>query len=337
MTSFFHSIMEKKYVKLKLKTFSQLKSQYSFGDSIYRAAKPERFSKKSTKSFEKGIPTSRPDSYVPLWSEESDTEDKNTVGQEGVKHIPQIEITKPPGRVNISEPLWYACNEASAKKYCKSECMVYKYTPLDKTTQKGDKLVYLDLTGNLYSTDRGLYELDKTLMKIAYDYLYKKYAGNMMYDESDKKKYLCVDHPCENTFSLDEISSAYGNYGGVGIRNSEFYIDRFFTLTLFEMLDTMGLVDDKTRIVGYFHADLITGNIDSDGQSIISSNSFFSTEFAIKYGTAIDKTRIRPEGLTTAVIGGTPNSKKHKRRRNRKKTRKLSNRTQKRNTIRKRK
>ena len=340
MASFFQPFIEKEYIKLKLKPYSQLKREYGLGDHIYRAAKPERFSKKSIRSFEKGIPNARHDSYVPLWSEESEVD----AGEQkpGETIIPQIVLENTTVRANINEPLWYACDEASAKKYCKDECMVYKYTPLDQTDIKGIQLLYLDLTSKIYYTERGLYELDKTLMKIAYDYLYTKYAENMMYDTDSKQKYLCVDYPCDNTFSLDEISSAYGNYGNIGFRNSEYFIDRFFTLTLFEMLDKMGIVDKNTHIVGYFHADLINGDIDSDGKSIISPNSVFSAEFAIKYGTAINKTRIQPNGLVSARLGGTANSKKDKRTHKHKKThkrkhKKVSSRKPNRNTIHKHK
>lgn len=290
----------------RLKTFSQLKTQYNIGDDIYRSGKKKYFSETAKKCKLEGCPISRPTIRL-----DPDDSYENTEKDE-----------------TILEPIWYSTDLLASQGYChgKPDCTTYIYTPLDASLIKKTKLVFLDLTDFAGSTeiidDKKVYKLFTPLMIQLYNYIIEKYRAQIIYDETDNEKFMCVDNPCNNSFTLEEIYSAYGYYAG--FRNSEMYIDRFFTLELFQIIKDLNIEkENKCIVLGYYHADIITGYIDKLTKSAYIDVGYFPAEFTIKYGYSINKNCIKfkgeiPSEKEELVVvkkrkrGGTKNKKKIK-------------------------
>jgi hypothetical protein len=178
----------------------------------------------------------------------------------------------------------------------------YKYIPRDFSTVKKQKLLFLDLTDKtpLSENKHGVvvdvngtrfpkYKLDEKLAKPIYDYILDKYSDYIDdEDEDDKQKYMCVDNPCENVFSLPVIRSAYGYYKGY--RSSEFFIDKFFTIELFKLVKELNLEEKYNfKLMGYFHANVLSCSLEFDNKSKqyeIVYDGWFPAEFAIPYVSA---------------------------------------------------
>ena len=203
------------------------------------------------------------------------------------------------------------------------------------------KLVFLDLTDFSENEENGVsvinreeyiikYGLFQPLMTQIYNYIFEKYRDYIIRYE-DGSMFMCVDNPCKNTPTIEEITSAYGGY--YGFRNSEESIDRFVTMELFQIIKDLNIEKEQNCIVmGYFHADVIVGDIDEDKKTpVLEEEGYFPAEFAIKYGYSINKNCIEFKGEIPSekkeldVVGkikrgGTKNKKKIK---NNKKTKKL--------------
>jgi len=208
----------------------------------------------------------------------------------------------------------------ASQVYCrgKPDCATYVYTPLDASLIKKTKLVFLDLTDfsgvvkNLLD-DNGknikVYTLFQPLMAQIYNYIFEKYRDHIVYDGNEK--YMCVDNPCNSTFTIEEIISAYGGY--YGFRNSEGDIDRFLTMELFQIIKDLNIEKEQNCIVmGYYHADLIRGDIDEVDKKtpFIYEDAYFSAEFTIKYGYSINKNCIVFKGEMPSGKGELKGGKK---------------------------
>jgi hypothetical protein len=222
------------------------------------------------------------------------------------------------GKMDILEPVWYATSLDHSINYCNKEhdayerskiiwethfkepfrdkppspCESYRYQPHDESSYRGKRLLFLDLTGKKSDSDNS-YKMDTYLVSMIYDNIMKKYEDQMWEDEG--KKLLCVDHPCDNIFSELEIRSAYGSYGG--IRISELYIDRFFTLELFHIIEELGV--EKTLncvFMGYFHGKVDAGTFHEDKKKVFH-DGYMPPEFSIPYRSAIVKNYIGFKGL----------------------------------------
>lgn len=282
-------------IKAKLKPFSQLQKEYHF-DSIYRTGSIEYYSEKgknSTRFKLDGVPLARTTSRPTL-------DDNEEV------------------KMDILEPVWYATSLDDSINYCNREhdayerskiiwethfkepfrdkppspCESYRYQPLDESSYIGKRLLFLDLTGERSSSDN-VYKMDTDLVSMIYDNIMKKYEDQILEDEGEKL--LCVDHPCENLFSELEIRSAYGSYGG--IRISELYIDRFFTLELFHIVKELG-IEKKINCIfmGYFHGTVEAGTFHGEKKQIVH-DGYMPAEFSIPYRSAIVKNYIGFKGL----------------------------------------
>ena len=315
--NFFTSSL-KTNIKKKLKTFSELKSLYGI-DAIYRTGESMYFSEKSKKLNLEGVPKSRPTLKLSeKWIE-------NTKKDE-----------------DIYEPIWYATTLQDSMVYCNRNynqipkpCESYKYIPYDKSLVKEKKLLFLDLTGKKISTfnddstgeKTDIYTLDETLIQQIYDAILKKWDNDIFEtDENGKKeKYLCVDNPCNNLFTINEILDAYGYYGGY--RKSEHYIDKFFTIELFYLIKEMGIEEELNCIfMGYFESNIIGGHIENN--TITYEEGVMAAEFAMPYYCAINKNYMYFDGIEAIdkvivskkrkLIGGRKNRKSRKSRKSRK-------------------
>ena len=305
----------------RLKTFSQIKNQYYTGSEIYRSGKRKYFSEKAKKFNLEGLPNSRPTQRLHAYDDYENTEKDE----------------------DFLDPIWYSVNVKKSQRYCrgKTDCATYAYTPLDSSLIKKTKLVFLDLTDFSENEENGVsvinreeyiikYGLFQPLMTQIYNYIFEKYRDYIIRYE-DGSMFMCVDNPCKNTPTIEEITSAYGGY--YGFRNSEESIDRFVTMELFQIIKDLNIEKEQNCIVmGYFHADVIVGDIDEDKKTpVLEEEGYFPAEFAIKYGYSINKNCIEFKGEIPSekkeldVVGkikrgGTKNKKKIK---NNKKTKKL--------------
>ena len=305
----------------RLKTFSQIKSQYNTGNEIYRSGKRKYFSEIAKKYNLEGLPNSRPTKR--LYEDESY---ENTKKDE-----------------DILEPIWYSAELEASQGYCRgiTDCATYAYTPLDYSLIKKTKLVFLDLTDFSGKVENEVvngknikkYRLFQPLMEQMYNYIFEKYRDQFVSDGNEK--YMCVDNPCNSTFTIEEIISAYGGY--YGFRNSEGDIDRFITMELFQIIKDLNIEKEQNCIVmGYYHADLIVGYIDEEDKKtpFVYEGGHFPAEFTIKYGYSINKNCIEFKGEMSSekeelgVVekrkrGGTKNKKKIKKNKKTRKTRKI--------------
>jgi len=293
----------KKNIIKRLKTFSQITTQYKLGNDIYRSGKRKYFSQIAKRFKLEGCPVDRPTCRLPEGYGENI--DKN---------------------IDVLEPIWYSPEYETSKRYCsgKPDCTTYVYSPRDSTLIKNKRLLFLDLTGwtGGYRIRNNkiipIYKLDETFMRQIYNYIYEKYKHRITFDEDDNEQIFCVDSPCKNVFELTEISSAYGYYG---FRNSEMSIDRFFTLELFHLIKELDIEKELNCIImGYYHDNLLTGEIDKrTKKSVIDSYSLFPAEFVIKYEYAINKNCIEFKGELTPspipksiILGGYKKTKRQK-------------------------
>lgn len=263
-----------KLIISKLKSFSQIQKQYNI-NAIYRTT--EHVSKIAIETCNTyGIPTRR-------------TTTTNI-----------MEVNPPKeGEYDILEPIWYATNKEDSMAYCRGNknLNTYEYVPRDFSTIKNQKLLFLDLTSkmpvdeeeygkliDMYGITRRKYVLDKELIKPIYTHIIEKYSDYIIYDEDDKQNFMCVDNPCENTFKIPEIVSAYGYYDGHRI--SEHYIDKFFTIELFKLIKDLNLEEKYNfKFMGYFHSNVLASeiNFDNKGDFEIDYSGWFPAEFAIPY------------------------------------------------------
>lgn len=266
----------KNEIKKRLRTFSQLQTKYKI-EHIYRSSEEEHFSKKAKLSNIEGLPKSRP-TLINI---------NNTYRDEPYE--------------DILEPIWYATNYNDAKNYCdRPNCSIYKYSPYDKSLvtvpsnnslrqprQINRELLFIDLTGETLESNFDYYYLDITFIKKIYDLIFKKWElsfyldtdddGNYIYDD-DRKYILIADG---NTFTKKQIKNTYGYNDGT--RDSEYFIDKFFTIELFNIIKDSNIENElDCRFMGYFHSNIIA----ADG------NSHVNAEFAIPYSSAISKTFI---------------------------------------------
>jgi hypothetical protein len=288
----------KKCIISRLKTFSEIKKQYNIGDDIYRSGERKYFSKKCNLE---GCPISRPTNRLDPNDSYENTEKDET----------------------ILEPIWYSTDLLASQRYCrgKPDCSTYRYTPLDYSLIKNDKLVFLDLTDFdnvvIKIDDKNVYNLFTPLMTQLYDHIIRKYEKQFIKSDSDNEIFMCVDNPCKNSFTLETVYSAYGYY--YGLRSSEMYIDRFFTLELFQIIKDLNIENEQTcKVLGYYHADVLHGYIDNRIAYI--DEGYFPSEFTIKYGYSVIKHYINFKGEIKK--GGAKNKTKIK---NNKKTRKIKN------------
>ena len=87
-----------------------------------------------------------------------------------------------------------------------------------------------------------------------------------------------VDKQQDQVFTIEEIKAAYGY--NTGLRASEHYIDKFFSIELFHLIiDVLELEKELNCVfMGYFHSDARS----EDG-------GVLPAEFAIPYRNAINK------------------------------------------------
>jgi hypothetical protein len=308
----------------RLKTFSQIKKEYDIGNDIYRSGRRKYFSEIAKQFNLEGVPISRPSTRLYVDNYENTEKDED-----------------------VFDPIWYSTDLINSQIYCKDkpDCGTYAYTPRDATLIKKTKLVFLDLTDsdavqNIVIT-RGkkikVYKLFHEIIAPLYNHIIEKYKDQFI--DEDGEKYLCVDNPCKNSFSIQEIVSAYGGY--FGFRNSSYQIDRFYTLELFQLIKDLNIEkEQKCIVLGAYHADVIRGDLDDNMIPSITPNTYFGSEFTIKYEYSINKNCIEFKGevqpLNSEQKGGgkknnnTKNNKnknkKIKKRKNKKqKTKKLTN------------
>jgi hypothetical protein len=198
---------------------------------------------------------------------------------------------------DILEPIWYSTNIHDSIQYCnrqgKINCETYKYIPYDKSLIKGKKLLFLDLTGKKIGDK---YILNVPLIKQIYNYILEKWRGTILDDNTNgligdndviinnEEKYMCVDNPCQNTFSINEIINAYGYNDGT--RDSEHYIDKFFTIELFHIIKDLGIEEELNCVfMGYFESN------------ILSRDTYLPAELAMPYKCAINKNYMYFDGL----------------------------------------
>jgi hypothetical protein len=198
----------------------------------------------------------------------------------------------------------------------------YAYIPYDKSlvavpssnsnwlfpqSKINKNLLFLDLTGgikshaNVEGDDNGdWYQLDKIFIQKIYDTIlhnwkeyFDPYYDSDDIDSGDSDCHIMgIDKKCEQVFTKKEIKEAYGYYDGK--RDSEQYIDKFFTLELFNIIKDSNIENElNCRFMGYFHA-----NIE------LSDDSYFPAEFAIPYSSAISKTFINFLGVVNDDCDG---------------------------------
>ena len=273
----------KQNIKQRLKIFSQLKTKYGI-DAVYRTGEVEYFSQTAKRFRIEGLPKSRPTAAL------TENDEDNTEKDE-----------------DILEPIWYSTAIENSIIYCNryaattSKCETYKYIPYDNSLVKSKKLLFLDLTNIMvYKAQRDdgktqqIYNLNEEFMRQIYDNILEKWADQFFYDDDDKSENLCVDNPCMNTFTIDEIRSAYGYFNG--IRNSEGSIDKFFTIELFRIIKELEIEKELDCIfMGYFHAHVDSGGFEEDMMK--EGGVQFPAEFAIPYKCAINKNYMSFEGV----------------------------------------
>ena len=278
----------------KLKTYSEIKEEYNFGNVIYRTGRTEQFSKNANEFGLPGVTKARISEH-PINDDENPKEEIN----EPVWFTPYLEVAEGYCYKELQE--WEKTkelykemnkNEEFIKKFPKpSNCETYSYSPNDMRRQK--KLLFLDLTGIKTDID-GRFFLDGKFMKKIYDVILQKHTDSIHIDEDDptdkEKRWMCVDNPCNNPFTIKEIRDAYGYIHG--LRDSEMYIDRFFTVELFKLLKELHIEKIHNCIImGYFHGNIYMNEYDI--------NSFFPAEFTIQQRHIVNKFRINHIGLVT--------------------------------------
>jgi len=264
----------KENIQRRLKSFSQIQTEYYGGKSIdiYRTARRRYFSEQSARCGLMGVPLSRPTTRP-----DPDDIHENTEKDE-----------------DRLEPLWFSTELTASEVYFRSpDYATYAYHPLMKSSIKGRNLLFLDLTDPGFKEDilgRTVYRLDIQLMRPIYEEIFSDFGSQVQ--KIRNERYFCVDSPPINSFKMEQIYSAFGYYDG--FRNSDMYIDRFVTLELFHIIKKLGIESDKTVVMGYYHPDVITGRIitgEIDGEPIpyIVRGKYFPAEFAIRHGCTINK------------------------------------------------
>ena len=288
-------------IKNRLKTFEQLKTEYKFEGSIYRTAESEFFSEKSEKFCIYGVPKSRPSTRLLNYHSTKPTED-------------------------ISEPIWFSTTIHDSIQYCNkksdptSPCETYEYKPY-KITEKvhnkpQKKIVFLDLNGTQIIDPNDLtkirYKLDESLMKMIYNKILQDYQDHFIEDEDNpvNGKFMAIDNDCDYVYTLIEILSAYGYYEGY--RNSEHYIDKFFTYELFSIIDELEIESNMDCIfMGYFHSNVLTAELIGNE---LHPSGYLPAEFAIPYKRAINKHCMEHLGLALKGLEIVVKSEKNKKR-----------------------
>jgi len=285
----------------KLKTYSEIKHKYALGDVIYRTGRIEHFSQNANKFGLHGVTKARISEH-PINDDEIPKEEII----EPVWFTPYLEVAK--GYCYNELNNWeknqelYKKLNMSDEEFIKifpkpSDCETYSYVPNDMRRDK--KLLFLDLTGT--PTDEvGRFFLDGMLMKKIYDVILQKHIDSIHDDDEDpsnkEKRWMCVDNPCNNPFTIKEIRDAYGYEHG--LRDSEMYIDRFFTVELFTLLKELRIEEENNCIImGYFHGDIFTGTYENRKYDI---DGFFPAEFTIQQRHIVNKFRIKHIGLVTS-------------------------------------
>ena len=283
----------------KLKTYSEIKEEYNFGNVIYRTGRTEQFSKNANEFGLPGVTKARISRH-PINDDENPKEEII----EPVWFTPYLEIAEVycykelqdwKDEKKLYEKL--KKKEEFIKKNPKpSDCETYKYVPKDSSDGLiKQKLLFLDLTGTPTTIVGKGYFLDGIFMKKIYDVILQKHTDSIYDDEADptnkEKRWMCVDNPCNNPFTIKEIRDAYGYIHG--LRDSEMYIDRFFTVELFKLLKELRIEEENNCIImGYFHGDIYTG-------TEYDINSIFPAEFTIQQRHIVNKFRINHIGLVT--------------------------------------
>ena len=301
-------------IKKRLKTFSQIKDEYKINGSIYRTGRSETFSENAEKFGLPGVTKARISEH-PKNDHEKPKEEIN----EPVWFTPYLEVAKDYCYKELEN--WKADQkiyqkllkeEEFIKKFPKpSECETYEYIPKDISDGRNkQKILFLDLTKIPNTGNNGRFFLDGFFMKKIYDIILQKIAELIFIDEEypsdEEKRWLCVDKPCNNPVSIKEFRDTYGYIHG--LRDSEMYIDRFFTVELFKLLKELNIERDNNCIImGYFHGDIHTGKYEKEGYDI---DGFFPAEFTIQQRNIINKFRIKHTGLVTSTSQQTRKRKR---------------------------
>ena len=294
----------------RLKPFSQLKQTYHLQGSLYRTGAIDYFSEKAKKYNLAGVPINRITTR-PLDDEE-------------------------PAHEDILEPIWFSSRIKDSIGYCNREreeyekkkkmyermkidvsdlkvppmCETYEYIPYDVSIgEKKQKLLFLDLnSGETWpqKDEEGkeftMYHLDQPFMQKIYGAILEKYKESIIDNGDGEGKYMCVDNPCENTFTINEIIAAYGFYG---FRSSEQYIDRFVTLELFHLMKELNIEKELNCVImGYFHGDVFSGEYNDDPAKV-ELGGFLPAEFAIPYKGVVNKHYMKyigPVGKPGALV-----------------------------------
>jgi hypothetical protein len=285
----------------RLKTFEELKTEYKMEESIYRTAESEYFSEKSEKYCIYGVPTSRPSTRLLNYHSTKPTED-------------------------LDEPIWFSTTINDSIQYCNKKsnltypCVTYEYKPYlitEKVHNKPQKkIVFLDLNGTQIKDPNDLtkirYQLDESFMKMIYNKILQDYQDHFIEDEDNpvNGKFMAIDNACDNVYTIIEILSAYGYYEGY--RNSEHYIDKFFTYELFSIIDDLKIESNMNCIfMGYFHSNVLTAELNKNE---FEPSGYLPAEFAIPYKRAINKHCMEHLGLAVENLTIVTKSKKNKKR-----------------------
>jgi hypothetical protein len=141
--------------------------------------------------------------------------------------------------------------------------------------------------------EENTYSMDSLFMRKIYDAILEKYKNHIFKDDDDQDT-LCVDNPCNNTFTIDEIRAAYGYSDG--LRSSEHYIDRFVTLELLHLMEEMNIENEMNCVImGYFHGDVYSGTYSEEDKKTFLEG-FLPGEFAIPYKGTVNKHYMRYVG-----------------------------------------
>jgi len=136
------------------------------------------------------------------------------------------------------EPIWYSWSQEGSLMYGDKETKTYKYLPKEK--YDGKPLKFLDLTGENrpdvfdWMTKRDLYYLDIDLIRDIYFAIFSK----------------------KKVHTPEKMKAAYGFSDGR--RNSQYDIDRWFTLELFHLVQDLEMTENCI-FMGYFHANVHAG------------------------------------------------------------------------------
>lgn len=269
-------------------TFSQLKEKYGV-EEMYRTTESIFISNTSNDLGLPGVPTSR---YTTRPNDDYDSVEK----------------------VDTLEPIWYSTKLQDSIHYCNSnkeiqdeqlksysylntniygpkitDCVSYKYIPFDKTLIKEKQILFLDLNGKKIAvkyqdTNKIVFEynLDIDLINEIYDYILSYYKNQ--FSLYNGEQIIGVDKQQEEVFTIEEIKAAYGY--NTGLRASEHYIDKFFSIELFHLIIDILKLEEELNCVfmGYFHSDVRSAN--EKGKY---SGGVLPAEFAIPYRNAINK------------------------------------------------